>query len=162
MNLLDNKEKLSGILMLAVGIILLVWPTSSLLSFCRLLGICLIICGAVEILMGLLGNGDLFDTVGGAIALVAGLVFVMRPWLIISIFPVLVGLVIAVLGALFLLNTLIRREQGPRAAMYIAGGAVAVIVGLILVFNWHSTVKLLMIVLGILLVYFGILRIGRS
>ena len=162
MNILENKGKLTGILMLAVGIILLVWPISSLTAFCRLLGVCLIISGAVEILLGLSGDRDLLYTVGGTIALIVGLVFVMRPWFIISFLPVLVGLVVAVGGALFLLYTLIRREQGARALFGIAGGIVAVIIGLILIFNWYSSVKLLMIVLGIMLVYFGILRIGRS
>lgn len=162
MNILDNKGKLTGILMLAIGIILLVWPVSSLTAFCRLLGVCLIISGAVEILLGLSGSRDLFSTVGGGIALVFGLIFVMRPWFIISFLPVLVGIVVAVAGAMFLLNTLVRHEQGPQAILGIAGGAVALIVGLILIFNWYSSVKLLMVVLGIMLVYFGILRIGRS
>lgn len=162
MSILENKGKLNGILMLAVGIILLVWPISSLTAFCRLLGVCLIISGAVEVLLGISGSRDILYTAGGAIALIIGLIFVMRPWFIISFLPKLVGLVVAIVGALFLIRTLIRRESGPRALFYIAGGAVAVIVGLILMFNWYSSVKLLMIVLGILLVYFGILRIGRS
>ena len=162
MNIMENKGKLHGILMLAVGIILLVWPTTSLLTFCRLLGACLVISGAVEIILGLAGNADILNTAGGAVSLIVGLLFVMRPWLVISFLPRLVGLCLVIIGALFLLKTLIRREKGTRALFYIAGGAVAVIIGLILMFNWHSTVKLLMVVLGIVLIYFGILRIGRS
>ena len=160
--IINNKGKVTGILMLVIGIILLIWPGTTLIAFCRLLGWCLVIAGAIEIIMGLIGSRDAAEAAGGAVTALIGIVFIARPGLVISFLPVLVGVCIAVVGALYLIRALLRRESGPGAVFAIAGGAAALIVGLILAFHPFSAVRLMMIVLGILLVYFGILRIGRS
>lgn len=159
---MKNYSRITGILMLVVGVILLIWPGSTLISFCRLLGWCLVIGGALEVILGITGAKSVPNTAGGVIAAVVGVVFIARPGLIITFLPFVVGLAVAAVGAAYLVQALLRREQGPRAVMAIAGGVVALIVGVFLMINPFSAVKLLMIVLGILLIYFGILRIGLS
>ena len=159
---MKNYSRITGIIMLVIGVILLIWPGSTLISFCRLLGWCLVIGGALEIILGIAGTKSMPDTTGGVIAAIVGVVFIARPGLIITFLPFVVGLVVAVVGAAYLVRALLRREQGPRAVMTVAGGVIALIVGIILMVNPFSAVKLLMIVLGILLIYFGILRIGLS
>ena len=159
---MKNYSKITGIIMVVIGVILLIWPGSTLLAFCRLLGWCLVIGGALEIILGITGTKSVPNTAGGVVAAICGVVFIARPGLIISFLPFVVGLCVAILGAAFLIQTLIRRDEGPHAVMTIAGGIVALLIGIILMVNPFSAVRLLMIVLGILLIYFGILRIGLS
>lgn len=159
---MKNQSRLSGILMLIFGIILLIWPGSTLLAFCQLIGWCLIIVGAVEIISSITGNTDVTNAAGGAVALIVGIVFIARPYSVMSILPFLIGLIITIAGVVLLIKVIVRREQGMGAILSIIGGVIAVVVGILFMFNPFSTIKLLMIVLGIILIYFGILRIGTS
>lgn len=159
---MKNQSRLSGILMLIFGIILLIWPGSTLLAFCQLIGWCLIIVGAVEIISSITGNTDVTNAAGGAVALIVGIVFIARPYSVMSILPFLIGLIITIAGVVLLIKVIVRREQGMGAILSIIGGVIVVVVGILFMFNPFSTIKLLMIVLGIILIYFGILRIGTS
>ena len=162
MDFVKNHDRLTGIIMLVIGIILLVWPGSTLMAFCRLMGWCLLLGGALEIIAGIAGSKVFANAAGGAVAAVVGVIFIARPNFIIGFLPFAVGLITALGGVAFLVRALVQHYQGPTAVLNIAGSVVAIIVGVILMVNAYTAVKLLMIVLGVFLVYFGIIRIGNS
>lgn len=160
--MLRNNGKITGILMLIVGVVLLVWPGATLYSFCRVLGWCLLIGGAVSIIMGITGTRSPAGTAGGAVSAILGIVLISHPGIVISILPFLIGLAVAGAGAGLLIRVIAGRSFGNLATMQIIGGVITLAVGLILMFHPITAVKLLMVILGIVLVYYGILFLGRS
>ena len=157
-----KNGKITGIMLLLIGAALVLSPGGTLYSFCRLMGWCLIIAGAVEIVLGLTGTRSPADTSAGAVSAVAGIVFLSHPGLIVSFLPMVIGIVVAGAGAALLIRVLAAKETGVNATMQIIGGVITLVVGLILIFHPISVVKLMMVILGIVLIYYGILVIGRS
>ncbi len=153
--------KATGILMLVIGVILLLWPGATVLSVCSILGWCLLVGGAVEIILGMTGNRSPAGTAGGAVSAIVGLVFITRPEIVISILPVVIGLALSAAGIGLLVSVIARRSFGTLATMKIIGGTITLVVGLILMFHPLTSVKLLTVVLGIVLIYYGILFIGK-
>ncbi len=153
--------KTTGILMLVIGVILLLWPGATVLSVCSILGWCLLVGGAVEIILGMTGSRSPAGTAGGAVSAIVGLVFITRPEIVISILPVVIGLALSAAGIGLLVSVIARRSFGTLATMKIIGGTITLVVGLILMFHPLSSVKLLTVILGIVLIYYGILFIGK-
>ena len=150
----QKKEKATGLLMLIMGVVLLLWPGMTVLSVCSFLGWCLVIGGAVEIILGLTGNRSAAGTAGGAVSVIAGIVLAARPGAVVSVLPVLIGLAL-------LVNVIAGRSAGVFSTMQIISGTITLIVGLILLFHPFGSVKFLTALLGIVLIYYGILFLGR-
>lgn len=157
----QKKEKATGLLMLIMGAILLLWPGMTVLSVCSFLGWCLVIGGAVEIILGLTGNRSAAGTAGGAVSVIAGIVLAARPGAVVSVLPVLIGLALAAAGIALLVNVIAGHSAGVLSTMQIIGGTITLIVGLILLFHPFGSVKFLTALLGIVLIYYGILFLGR-
>ena len=157
----QKKEKATGLLMLIMGAILLLWPGMTVLSVCSFLGWCLVIGGAVEIILGLTGKRSAAGTTGGAVSVIAGIVLAARPGAVVSVLPVLIGLALAAAGIALLVNVIASHAAGGFSTMQIIGGTITLIVGLILLFHPFGSVKFLTALLGIVLIYYGILFLGR-
>lgn len=153
--------KTTGILMLVIGVILLLWPGATVLSVCSILGWCLLVGGAVEIILGMTGGRSPAGTAGGAVSAIVGLIFITRPEIVISILPVVIGLALSAAGIGLLVSIIARRSFGTLATMKIIGGTITLVVGLILMFHPLTSVKLLTVILGIVLIYYGILFLGK-
>lgn len=156
----QKKGKATGLLMLIMGAILLLWPGMTVLSVCSFLGWCLVIGGAVEIILGLTGKRSAAGMAGGAVSVIAGIVLAARPGAVVSVLPVLIGLALAA-GIALLVNVIAGRSAGVLSTMQIIGGTITLIVGLILLFHPFGSVKFLTALLGIVLIYYGILFLGR-
>lgn len=153
--------KTTGILMLVIGVILLLWPGATVLSVCSILGWCLLIGGAVEIILKMTGSRSPAGTAGGAVSAIVGLVFIIHPEIVISILPVVIGLALSIAGIGLLVSIIARRSFGTLATMKMIGGTITLVVGLILMFHPFASVKLLTVILGIVLIYYGILFMGK-
>lgn len=153
--------KTTGIVMLVIGVILLLWPGATVLSVCSILGWCLLVGGAVEIILGMTGGRSPAGTAGGAVSAIVGLIFITRPEIVISILPVVIGLALSAAGIGLLVSIIARRSFGTLATMKIIGGTITLVVGLILMFHPLTSVKLLTVILGIVLIYYGILFLGK-
>ncbi len=147
--------------MLVIGVILLLWPGATVLSVCSILGWCLLVGGAVEIILGMTGGRSPAGTAGGAVSAIVGLIFITRPEIVISILPVVIGLALSAAGIGLLVSIIARRSFGTLATMKIIGGTITLVVGLILMFHPLTSVKLLTVILGIVLIYYGILFLGK-
>lgn len=162
MDKIRDNDRVAGIIMLIIGVILLVWPGATLSAFCRFLGIVMLIAGAAEVIMGIMGTRPPANTAGGAIAAVLGVLFIWHPNVLLAILPVIIGIVTAVSGVILLVRVITGHEQGPAANARLIGGIITLILGLVLIFHPIAAVRLLMVIVGLILVYYGILRIGRS
>lgn len=157
-----RNRKRTGVLMLIAGAALVLFPGSTLYSFCRLIGWCLLISGAVSIIAGLRGTKSPMDTASGAVCAVAGVVFLSHPGVLISILPILAGVAVAGAGAALLIRVLADKRAGVNATMQLIGGGVTLAVGVILICHPISAVKLLMVIVGVVLVYYGIVMVSTS
>ena len=115
----------------------------------------------MEIILGLTGNRSAAGTAGGAVSVIAGIVLAARPGAVVSVLPVLIGLALAAAGIALLVNVIAGRSAGVFSTMQIIGGTITLIVGLILLFHPFGSVKFLTALLGIVLIYYGILFLGR-
>lgn len=101
----------------ALGLALLLWPETAA-GLCALLGGAVLACGAVK-LMGYFSN-DLyrlafqFDLAAGILTLVVGLLLLLRPWDVLALLPVLLGLLILADSALRLQTSLDARHFGMK------------------------------------------------
>ena len=160
---MENHEKITGILILIVGVVLLIWPGQTMEALISMLGWCMVICGAIEVVIGVVKEKLLFNIIGGFILAVAGVVFITRPDVIITFLPTVIGAACALAGVCFLVRTLMRRNlKNPVSVLTMVGSVAAIIAGIVLIVNAYTTVKLLMVVMGIFLVYFGIMRILKN
>ena len=156
---MKNHEKLTGIILMIIGLVLIFWPMSTLSGLCILVGWCLVIGGLLEVILGFAGSDKVYSSIiGGIIAVIVGIIFVIHPGFIITLLPKIIGIVMAVCGAIFLIRALVQKEKKAVEAAQIIGGAVAFILGLILVFHADTAVRLLMVILGIIIIYFGVMR----
>lgn len=156
---MKHHERLTGIILMVIGLILIFWPMSTLSGLCILVGWCLIVGGLLEVILGLAGSNKIYSSIiGGIIAIIVGIIFIIHPGFIITLLPKIIGIVMAVGGAVFLIRALVQKEKKAAEVAQIIGGAIAVILGLILVFHADTAVKLLMIILGLVIVYFGVMR----
>ena len=157
-----KESRVTGLVLLVIGLILLFAPGGTLGMVCTVIGVCLLLGGAAEIAIGFVGTKTPANIVGGGISIVVGVIFLARPDLIISFLPFMVGVVTAAGGLMLIIRAATAPEKGAAEIVTIIGGAVAVIAGIILMVNAYSAAKLLMIVLGIFLIYAGVMRIIRD
>lgn len=156
---MKHHEKITGIIILIVGIILIVWPMNTLNTLCTLMGWCLIISGVLEIVLGIAGGKVAGMITGGIISAVIGIIFITCQNFIITFLPTVIGILTAAGGIVMLINTLRLKSTGPVAVMTIIGSIIAIVLGLIIIFYAGMAVKLITVIIGAILVYFGIMRI---
>jgi uncharacterized membrane protein HdeD (DUF308 family) len=94
-----------------------------------------------------------------AIEAIAGLVILVRPQIILNIYPIAMGIIIAVdgLGNLFQALSMKRRENSHWKPMLILA-CITILLGIIIVLNPFSTLNALTSVIGIVLAYDGVTR----
>ena len=94
----------AAILCLVLGIVLLVWPGTGSSVICRTIGAVLVIYGAVQIFAFLLAKEKTavlaLQMVVGVIAAALGVFFLVRPQMMLSVLPTLMGLFIIVVSCL--------------------------------------------------------------
>ena len=101
----------------ALGLALLLWPETAA-GLCVLLGAAVIACGAVK-LMGYFSD-DLyrlafqFDLAAGLLTIVVGLLLLLRPWDVLALLPVLLGLFILADSVLRLQTSIDARHFGMK------------------------------------------------
>lgn len=159
---INKNDRIAGMIMLIIGIILLVWPGATLSAFSRFLGCIMLIVGVAEVIMGIKGTRPPANTAWGTVAAILGVLFIWHPQVLLAVLPVVIGIVVAAAGVMLLVRVITGRMEGTAATMQLIGGAITLVVGLILIFHPIAAVKFLMVIVGVVLIYYGILRLGRS
>ena len=143
-----------------LGLILLLWPGSSIGLVCRAVGVGALILGAVK-LIGYFSDDRYrlafqFDLALGIFSLILGLVLILRPDKIVSLVQVIIGVYILVESVFKVQTALDAKRFGMNKwwALMI-GAAVSVIAGLILVFCPFTAAKTVVRVIGAALIFEG-------
>ncbi len=138
---------LQAILYIAVGLLFCIFRASALNWLLTIIGVLFIVQGVLSLMRK--------DTVGGAVALVIGLILILGGWLFLQFILIVFGILIIVKGVLDLLEAVKRKHNLVPllfAILTLAAG-VLLIVAQNLMLDWFF------IVLGILFLVNGVLAL---
>lgn len=150
---------LTGLISLGIGVVVLTDPGRSLKVLCVLVGIYLLVAGAVMIAKTVStedrGAGGIL---AGILALIAGVVVIRHPSQSVVAVSLALGIYFLVVGALDLAHAII----GPQRLLYLLRGVVLVGAGTIIVASPEISVKTLAILTGLALCVGGALQIAEG
>lgn len=154
-----KKSKLGSIVstlvLIVLGVILLVHPGDTLNLAVRLVGVALILVGAVGVVTQLVKKEDksVFSIIVGLIEIVVGIIVLAAPTFVVSLFPIIVGIVVALYGISDLVAAVQLKKAGASNTWALILAAITVLLGIILIFNPFKTLTTLIRVIGIVLIY---------
>lgn len=151
---------LAALACLVLGLVLLVWPDSTSIAICYCVGAILVVFGAFKLIGYFRGEDGgwmpALELVLGIAALVFGAFSLFQPQLILSIFPIALGCVVAAYGLAGIRRWLELRSAGYGRWWVPALLSLATLaVGLIAIFRPFGTLTLLVRILGVVLIYQG-------
>jgi len=158
----------TAIVSIAAGAVLIAFPQDAVRWICMALGALLVVVGAAELFSyfrgGKLRSAFQFDLVVGVVLAVVGLWLLLRPNTVIALLQYVFGAFILIHGVLQL-----------QAAVALRGGilpilmaAIPIVLGIVVLLDPFSSLAALVVLIGIILVYNGlidlylILRLSRA
>lgn len=151
---------LLSILYVALGLVLLIWPTTVMDVLCYLTGGILLLYGVFAIVgfcrAEVRTAGTFFTLLLGIVAAAVGAVLLLQPTLFQSILTVILGIYILIDGLLNLMRTLeLRRMEHGGWTVYLVLSLITVVLGLVVVFRPMLAGSALVQLIGASLVYSG-------
>lgn len=149
---------LSALVCVALGVVLLIWPAETIDIFCKVLAVGLVIMGVVD-LVSYFTNRSVHPFAGalGLIVMLVGIWIFIRPESIVSLIPIVIGVILFVHGVQDLKLALETKDNGYEkwwSILIIA--AVSLVLGVVCIVNAFGMVKLALQFIGIALIYDGI------
>ncbi len=155
---LKLNAMVSAIATCALGIALLVWPGNALALLCRVIAIGLIILGLGN-MFSYVGNrsaAGTYNGISGVIGLLIGIWLFTNPGSVVSIIPIVIGVIVLFHGVRDLRYAAeIRQHNGGALSSFVAG-VISCILGLVCIFFAFNVVSFAMQIIGIILLYDGI------
>jgi uncharacterized membrane protein HdeD (DUF308 family) len=152
--------------MVAVGVMLLVWPNATLTVVAILIGAALIVAGLLRLFDGATARGEsggmrAADIVIGLLAVIAGLYCLKHHSLTVLVVALVVGLfwVIHGIGDLIVAST---SGKVPGRGLKAIGGVISLAAGLVILFWPGISLILLLTVLGAWLIFYGVVLAGLA
>jgi uncharacterized membrane protein HdeD (DUF308 family) len=157
---------IAGLGMLAVGVMLLVWPSATLTVVAILIGAALIVAGVLRLFDGVTASGDsgamrAADVVIGILAVIVGLYCLKHQALTVLIVALVVGVfwIINGIGSLIVAAT---SGHVPGRGFKAVGGVISLAAGLVILFWPGISLTLLLTVLGAWLIFYGVVLAGLA
>lgn len=156
----DNHGILLSILMIVIGLLLALWPGHVMTTALTILGIALLIGGALLIYSwynGRNNDASVITLAEGIVFVVAGLVVLIAPRFLISIVPFAIGALITLNGIFNLAQALDQRKSNYhrwKASLVMA--VLTIVLGLLIVLNPFSTMEMLVVAIGVIIIYNGV------
>jgi uncharacterized membrane protein HdeD (DUF308 family) len=152
--------------MIAVGVMLLVWPNATLTVVAILIGAALIVAGLLRLFDGATARGEsggmrAADIVIGLLAVIAGLYCLKHHSLTVLVLALVVGVfwIIHGIGDLLVAST---SGQVPGRGLKAVGGVISLAAGLVILFWPGISLILLLTVLGAWLIFYGVVLAGLA
>ena len=154
------KAVLGSLLMLVGGIFLLVKPGETLEMIVKIVGVVLLIVGAIGVLQYFIKKGrdrSLPRLLISAVELIGGFVCLANPGYIVSVYYIAAGLIILLNGVNNLTLALDLKALGFRQSTLVMILAIlAMIAGVVIILNPFAAAATMLRVIGVLLAYDGI------
>ena len=110
-----------AIVLIAVGLILLLWPNGTLNTIFRLIGIGLLVLGAIKVLSFFLKKDkkdrSVISLLVGVVQIVLGIFFLSRPDVLVAFFPTVAAILLAYGAVVMIVRALKQRKNNKRSAM---------------------------------------------
>ena len=147
--------------MALLGLVLILWPETSAITVCWLLGALCLALGVCQIArycrLGALGVLFRFDLGGGILGVLAGLLLLLHPAGALMVLPVIGGFYILVEGVFTLQAAVELRRFGlPRWGLTLGLGILDLLLGFLLILDPFEGAAALMVYLGISLLITGV------
>jgi uncharacterized membrane protein HdeD (DUF308 family) len=149
---------MSAVLCIALGVVLIVWPGETIDIVCKVLAAGLIILGGVELFSYITNrNGYMFTGILGLIVLIIGVWIFLKPSSIVSLVPIVIGVILAVHGVQDVKMALESKNGGyDRWWIMLIIAIISIAFGVLCIVNAFGMVKLAMQFVGVALIYDGI------
>lgn len=158
----DMKQNyfINAVIMVALGLVLVIWPDVLGVMLCYMLGGALILMGVIQLIGFLrgerLGFYSKFNMIMGIVLVLLGLWICTQPRIVLSIIPVVVGIIMLIHGLMDIQYTLdIKKTGNTKWWIAMIAAIITLVVGLLLVFNPFTAYEITMILLGIAMLYDG-------
>ena len=145
----NNSELFSSLLYIIVGMLLIVFRSQTLNWAMTVVGVIFIVSGILDVI----GR----NTTGGAVSLIIGIAVLVLGWVAAKIVLLVLGLLIAIKGAVALINLL---KSGCRSALMLVFPLLSVVVGVMLAFG--NGLDVMIMIVGVLLAADGVLGLAAS
>ena len=145
----NNSELFSSLLYIIIGMLLIVFRSQTLNWAMTVVGVIFIASGILDVI----GR----NMTGGAVSLIIGIAVLVLGWVAAKIVLLVLGLLIAIKGAVALINLL---KSGCRSALMLVFPLLSVVVGVMLAFG--NGLDVMIMIVGVLLAADGVLGLAAS
>ncbi len=151
---------INAVIMVILGIVLVIWPHILGVALCYLLGGALIVMGIFQLISFLrgerLGFYNKFVMMMGIVLILLGIWICTQPHIVLSIIPVVVGIIVLIHGLMDIQYTLdIKKAGSEKWWIALIASILTLVVGLLLVFNPFTVYEITMVLLGAAMLYDG-------
>lgn len=158
----DMKQNniINAVIMVILGLVLVIWPQILGIMLCYLLGGALILMGIIQLVSFLrgerLGFYNKFNMLMGIVLVLLGIWICTQPRIVLSIIPVVVGIIVLIHGLMDIQYTLdIKRTGNTKWWIALIAAIITFVFGLLLVCNPFTAYEITMVLLGIVMLYDG-------
>lgn len=151
---------INAVIMVILGIVLVIWPHILGVMLCYLLGGALIVMGIFQLISFLrgerLGFYNKFVMMMGIVLVLLGIWICAQPRIVLSIIPVVVGIIVLIHGLMDIQYTLdIKKAGSEKWWIALIAEVLTLIVGLLLVLNPFTVYEITMVLVGVAMLYDG-------
>jgi uncharacterized membrane protein HdeD (DUF308 family) len=154
---------LAGIWALLAGILAIVWPGGTVLALAIILGVYLLVAGTTRLAHALQwrggGHGRLLLAVHGVLDVILGILTLVWPGITVTVLALIVGIDLLFFGGFALAAAFDERHAGGGPGWYLAAGISSLVVGIVTIVWPGITVYALAMLLGIVLVWLGVVLV---
>lgn len=150
----------SEAVLIALGVILVIWPTASMLTISYAIGSVILASGIIRVIgyfsKDLYSLAFQFDLALGIFTILFGIILLTHPrWIILSI-PVLIGLFVLINGLFTLQTSIDARKFGMKYWWIMTVMAIlSSVLGIVLILNPFNSAKILVVLIGITMIFTG-------
>lgn len=151
----------TALILIALGIYMVLSPGAALANIIKIIGIALIVAGAVTVLLYVFNKDSqsrsFTSLATGIILVIAGIVFLVEPGAIEKIFPTVVGILVIVNGILNLIASLKAKKAG--APVWLVGlilSVLTVALGILILTQPLFLMNQIVRIVGIVLIIMGV------
>ncbi|ASB49503.1 HdeD family acid-resistance protein [Alkalitalea saponilacus] len=163
-----SPSQLPGVIALLFGVIILLFPTLTIVTFAMIFGIAVLLGGATTIASALkvrdTGYSYKRKLTEGIIAALLGILILVQPETAAALFVTIIGIWAILLGAIFIWSFYRISKAGFSGKLSLLFGILSFIMGLILIFNPFESSRMIVVFIGIYSLVYGIsmLLINRN
>ena len=156
---LDNHNVIISILMIVIGLVLVLWPGHVMTTAMTIVGIALLIGGVIAIFSwyrGRMRDVGFLTLAEGILLAVAGVIVLVAKRQLISLAPLVVGIVVLLNGIINLAQALDQRREGyARWTVSMALAVGTIVLGLLVALNPFKAMELVVVAIGAVIIYNG-------